>query len=412
MIVDNILGNTTLIIIAVWLFFVIKKNNSIFNFLLVAFILRSSCLLLDQYFIPLPDSTADAIRYEIAAFNYSKDYGLNIIFNLFQDDSFFISRIISIFYTLLDRSPMMAKAFSVWMGVGSVYLIYRLAFELWGQQAAVRAGWVATLFPSLILYSAIILKEPYTIFFFMYGLNGCVLFIKEKKISNFTQACFGLLVTTIINGAMIFGIITFLIYVLFDIIKKKNYLIYKNKIFVYSLLLVFILPIYFYVAGYYAIPKYGNFERLTNIEITLKKITYSSRVSTQHGASGAAYPKWLIPKNLEEIIYISPIRMIYFLYSPFPWDIKRLSHVVGLLDSLLYIYLSICFWKNRKECFKDPSLRFLIIVFMISIFVYCWGVGNFGTGIRHRSKFIGILLALVAPRIAKFNFLKKIKILK
>ena len=158
MIVDNILGNTTLIIIAIWLFFVINKNNSIFNFLLVAFLLRSSCLLLDQYFITLPDSTADAIKYEFKAFSYSKDYGLKIIFNLFQNDSFFISRIISIFYTLLDRSPMMVKAFSVWMGVGSVYLIYRLAFELWGQQVAIKAGWVAALFPSLILYSAIILK--------------------------------------------------------------------------------------------------------------------------------------------------------------------------------------------------------------------------------------------------------------
>lgn len=407
MIVDNILGNTTLIIIAIWLFFVIKKNNSILNFLLVAFLLRSSCLLLDQYFITLPDSTADAVRYEFRAFSYSKNDGLKIIFNLFQDDSFFISRIISIFYTLLDRSPMMAKAFSVWMGVGSVYLIYKLAFELWGQRAAIKAGWVAALFPSLILYSAIILKESYIIFFFIYGLIGCVLFIKEKKISNFIQACFGLLVVSIINGAMIFGIITFLIYVLFDLVRKKNFLIYKNKILTVLLSLVILLPIYFYVTGHYAIPKYGNFEKLTDIENILNKIAFSSRNSTQFGASGAAYPEWLIPKNLEEIIYLSPIRMIYFLYSPFPWDIKRLSHLVGLLDSLLYIYLSICFWKNRKKCFQDPSLRFLILVFMISIFIYCWGVGNFGTGIRHRSKFVGILLALVAPRIIKIQFSKK-----
>ena len=294
---------------------------------------------------------------------------------------------------------MMVKAFSVWMGVGSVYLIYRLAFELWGQQVAIKAGWVAALFPSLILYSAIILKESYIIFFLIYGLIGCVLFIKEKKISNFIQACFGLLVATAINGTMIFGIITFLAYVLFNIIK--------NKIFTILLSLVIILPIYLYVKGHYAIPKFGNFERLTNIEITLQKIAFSSRVSTQFGDSGAAYPKWLIPKNLEEIIYLSPIRMIYFLYSPFPWDIKRLSHLVGLLDSLLYIYLSICFWKNREKCFQDPSLRFLILFFIISIFIYCWGIGNFGTGIRHRSKFVGILLALAAPRIIKIRFSKK-----
>ena len=40
------------------------------------------------------------------------------------------------------------------------------------------------------------------------------------------------------------------------------------------------------------------------------------------------------------------------------------------------------------------------------IFAYSFGVGNFGTGIRHRLKFIGVLIAIAAPTIVKIKFTK------
>jgi hypothetical protein len=97
--------------------------------------------------------------------------------------------------------------------------------------------------------------------------------------------------------------------------------------------------------------------------------------------------------------------MIYFLYSPFPWDIKQIKHLVGLLDSLFYIYLSICIFTNLKYLLKNPQTNFLIILLLIYIFIYSFGVGNFGTGIRHRLKIIGILIAIAAPKIKKIKIL-------
>ena len=65
----------------------------------------------------------------------------------------------SLFYTLLDRSPMMAKMFSVGFGTITVFLIYRLAFIIWGSRSALKAAWFATFFPTLILYSAMIIPQ-------------------------------------------------------------------------------------------------------------------------------------------------------------------------------------------------------------------------------------------------------------
>ena len=33
----------------------------------------------------------------------------------------------------------------------------------------------------------------------------------------------------------------------------------------------------------------------------------------------AKYPSWLVPETGYEIIYTAPLRMIYFVFSPFPW---------------------------------------------------------------------------------------------
>ena len=102
------------------------------------------------------------------------------------------------------------------------------------------------------------------------------------------------------------------------------------------------------------------------------------------------------------------LKIFYFLYSPLIWDIKKISHLFGFLDSILYFILTIYILKNSKNIFANPILRLLVLLFIIYLIIYGIGTGNFGTGIRHRSKFVVILIVLAAPKIHKFLFsLKK-----
>ena len=96
------------------------------------------------------------------------------------------------------------------------------------------------------------------------------------------------------------------------------------------------------------------------------------------------------------------------MYAPFPWDILKPKHFIGMFDAFLYMYLSILIFKNRKYIWKDKVLRIILIMLLSYIFVFGIGVGNFGTGIRHRSKFVIIMLLLAAPLIKKFIFSKKL----
>ena len=126
----------------------------------------------------------------------------------------------------------------------------------------------------------------------------------------------------------------------------------------------------------------------------------------------AAYPSWLIINNNYELFIKIIVKFFYFLYSPFIWDIKTPYHVVGLLDGMLYFILTIYVIKNWHAIWANPTTRIFVLLFVVYIIIHALGVGNFGTGIRHRSKFVVILIVLAAPKIHKFIFSAKKKLYK
>ena len=140
--------------------------------------------------------------------------------------------------------------------------------------------------------------------------------------------------------------------------------------------------------------------RATGIDSLLQK----TEISTKGTAS---WPKWTVAKTPTELLYKGPIRSIYFLFSPFPWDIKATKHLIGLFDAFLYICLTFLILRNLKVIWRDPVLRIILIILLCYIFVFGIGVGNFGTGIRHRAKFTIMFILLAAPLLKRLIFFKK-----
>ena len=101
------------------------------------------------------------------------------------------------------------------------------------------------------------------------------------------------------------------------------------------------------------------------------------------------------------------MRAVYFIFSPFPWDVSKPRHLIGVLDSFLYMILVYFIFRNRKVIWNDPALRIILIVLIAYIIIYGVGVSNFGSSIRHRSKFAIELILLAAPLIPRFIFFKK-----
>jgi hypothetical protein len=111
---------------------------------------------------------------------------------------------------------------------------------------------------------------------------------------------------------------------------------------------------------------------------------------------GAAYPDWLLPNEYFDFLSLTFPRIIYFFFSPFPWDVRKLNQLLGLIDSFIYMYLIYQIYKGfilRRSVLK---LNKFFVILGILFIVYSWGVSNYGTGLRHRAKFAPVLVALAS----------------
>ena len=65
--------------------------------------------------------------------------------------------------------------------------------------------------------------------------------------------------------------------------------------------------------------------------------------------------------------------------------------------------------RNRKIIWNDLALRTIILILIFYVFAFGIVVGNFGTAIRHRAKFIIMAISIIAPFLPQFTLSKKSK---
>lgn len=404
----NLLGLISLSFVILIFLIVAQIKPPVAKILYVALILRVLIIFLNQNIITVPDAFGDAGRFELRAYEISRNGFLNILTSYPGFNSFFISWPIAILYSLFGQSELLGQSISLFFGMGSVYLGWLLTKKVWNQRVANKAGWLLALFPTLILYSCLILREAYVVFFLLIALNGIVDWTRTKKLKSLIFVITGFMGATLYHGGMIFGLIVFLIIIFLQSIR----IVYINLINLRISLKSIMVPMCVIIiagvtlVGEIKIPKIGNVGSLTDFD--RKAYVILDQIKNVNKGT-AKYPSWVVPQSKNEILLKSPFRLVYFVFSPFPWDLKKFNHIVGLLDGLLYMFLSYLIFQNRKAILTDPALKIILIILFTYIMIYGIGSGNFGTSIRHRSKFAVIFILLAAPLLPKFIFYLKNK---
>ena len=393
-----------LLVISVIILFA-KRRPEAAVILYVALALRILTIYLGNFFT-LPDSVGDAYWFEIQAYEWSQvGFPKVLDTNPGWMESFFISYIIAIFYSIVDRSVVLAQSLSLLFGTLSVLITFRIAQKIWGTPTAIKIGWFAALFPSLILYSVLIMREVYVTFFLLIALNYVVDWTRTRSLKSFFLVILNFMIGTAWHGGVIVGLIIYLGFAFIPYVKYIFKKLLNGFIMLKSLIacLLIVTFINLFNTNDIYLPKIGN---ITDLKI-LKKEILKKNLVTHKG--DAKYPEWIIAKSETELLYKMPIKAMYFTFSPLPWDVKKASHLTGMFDGFLHLFLVYLIFRNRKAIWADPALRIIFLILLTYLFVYGVGIGNFGTGIRHRAKFIVMFMLLAAPLLPKFIFYKKIK---
>ena len=140
---------------------------AISRILLIALVVRFLFLIINNHIFYLPDGDMDAKNFEQIAWEHSQDGFFENFNNYHGPGAYFISFMLAIPYSLFGRSILLAQSLSIFFGIGSVFLGWLVAKKLWDNSTAIKVGWSIALFPSIVSYSVLIMREVYISFFFI-----------------------------------------------------------------------------------------------------------------------------------------------------------------------------------------------------------------------------------------------------
>lgn len=401
----DLLGFASIAIVCLITLIISLRWINISKIIFTALIVRVIAMFVGYYLLALPDSGADALGFEWGAWTRSKQGFINVLDNFPGINTNSYQWFMAIPYSLFGRSMLMIQSIGLLFGIGSVFLGWFISKKIWDDNTATKVGWVLALFPSLILYSILTLREVYAGFFLLVAILGIVNLYQNGGYKPFLLIFIGFYGATLFHGALLLGGVFFLFILSLSKLKKSVELILVNRINLESLIVISLIffIVLFYSSNNFYLPHIGTFDQVTNLSYLTDSIKF--RMTGE-----ASYSEWTNINSNFELIYKGFIRSIYFLFSPFIWDIKKPSHFIGFLDGLLYMTLVYLIYLNRKLIWKDKLLRIILLILLFYFVIFGIGVSNFGAGIRHRSKFVIEMVILAAPLIPNFVLFNKKKI--
>lgn len=389
--IADLLGWTGLIFAALVTLLLAYRQKKVALILGIAFTVRLVAVLFHYYVAPLPDGTTDAVGFERYAWQWAQGGFVAALGNYPGIDAYFYSWLMSLLYAITARSLLMLQSLSLLIGILGVYATYQLARELWGCRTACKAAWLMALFPTVVQYSALPMREAYVVLFFVLGLIFVVRWSRQGGILPIIGGLLAFFVSTFFHGGMFVAALAFLMLVAWRSLKELFSALYRRRLKVTTaIVLVIALGTFvLYVTSGVSIQKLGTAAEMVSAE------RWFHYFETRD-IGGAKYPEWTQPHVAVDFIWAVPLRAVYLLFSPFPWDLRRSVQFIGFLDGLFYFTFILVIWRHRRNILTDPAARSILFILIGLILAFGVGTGNFGTALRHRAKFVAGLIVLAS----------------
>tara|TARA_X000000950_G_scaffold102342_1_gene129284 strand:+ start:31382 stop:32620 length:1239 start_codon:yes stop_codon:yes gene_type:complete len=385
------------------------KNVSIV--LVYALISKLFLVIINNYFFYIIDGNMDALSFERKAWEYGGYLDTHQLINKLISEGFhttyFYSYFCALFYSFFGRNIFILQSLSIFVSLMSIYLVYLISLKIFDENKKISLfnSFLSASILSIFNYSVLSMREPYVLMFLLLSLYFFLNYIQNLKLRYFILAIIFSLPHYFLHAPML---ITLVIYIIYFIYLNIRFLSskFKLKYLFLSLIIIFPTLLLFTDFLYYLLIKvpYINEFALKSQNLDQFAYNYKNNIILKHKGL-ASFPLFLIPYNFIEFIYLTPIRAIYFIGSPFIWELKKFDHIIPFIDSsfVLICFTLLVFEINKFKHYN--KMQTLILILLISLLlVYSLGTGNFGTAFRHKSKFIILLFILVSPSL--FNFLK------
>lgn len=329
----------------------------------------------------LPNSGADSEWFYIRGLQYANGY---------LADQSGIVPVVGTLFRWLGDSRIYVQFLLMLCSVVALHMAVQVVEELGVDQKTRRnTMYILCLLPNFAILSSIFLRESIVTMFISISLLCFVRWWNGRTEGWLLLAFIFVLAASWFHSGSV-GVAVGYVMVLFVYNRKQGAFHLSWKTIGPALLF---LLLFVYLFNNYADTLFQKMAGLDSAEDI-------ANLSTTGGASYAAYVG--NSNSIFNILIYTPLRIVFFLFSPFPWQIRGLSDIIALcFNSLFYLYVIVrtISFISKGHSEKRKIVIALFIVAMTTAFVFGWGVANTGTAIRHRDKMVivyGVLLSLTS----------------
>ncbi|MDR0602848.1 MAG: hypothetical protein LBG80_00925 [Bacteroidales bacterium] len=388
--VDETTEYVFIIINAIIVSFVINRQYpNYYKFFLLAYILRIVLLLIDyNHIFPVLHSGADSEIFNLNSSINAKNGNYELRGTNYE---IFITWL----YMLLGNCRLIVQYINILFGIGVVIYLSKIFDEInLNENLKKNALTIAIVFPHLIIFSGILLREAWCEFFIAISLFYFIKWMKYNQIQFIALSIISVLSASWMHSGCIFIAAGYLISFAFYHPELE-----KSKVSFAAVILLCFLVL-------------SSTIILTSTNIFTERFeSFDENKLRQEGVYNydfegkSVYLTWINPNSPIQLLLFSPLKMFYFLFSPIPIDWRGGQDIIAFFfDSIFYfyfVYYTIKYHKKLKTGLKKNICRYILISLFFLCFVFGYGTTTAGTAIRHRCKIFPIFLTMYVLSVSE-----------
>lgn len=263
------------------------------------------------------------------------------------------------------------------------YQIYRMAVDLGAdQQKAATAMGVLLFLPGYLYYTADMYKDGIVLFFVVTALTSSFRLASRFSITQITLSVFSLVGLWYVRHYLVFICVAPLLVGFVGVGKGS---VARQIVLGVAMTLVLALALGSSVGQNTLNEIQGTFDHASNAGV---------RQWNQRGASGVAFD------DGGQAFGAIHLKILYTLFSPFPWQAGSFAMQMGKLDTMVWYYLCARAMRASRRLWReDRSMLLMFLVFLVPLTIaYATTMANIGLILRQRFPivFVGAMLGILS----------------
>ena len=155
----------------------LKINKTTNLFILIAIILRIILTITDTYFLELPNSGRDSVTFEFHAYQLLQG---NLSLKSYAFDNY--PKVIYLIYLIIGRKPIIIRVINGILSMLTGLIIYKSIYLITRSNKKSSIGMlIFLLFPQSQIFSSVILRESFIVFFSTLSIYFFIKYTIEKN---------------------------------------------------------------------------------------------------------------------------------------------------------------------------------------------------------------------------------------